>query len=44
MANKPKPFEFAVDPRHQRHVDLLQRLEAEQIRDESDAGSLNVGT
>jgi hypothetical protein len=30
MANKPKPFEFAVEPRRQRHVDLLQRLEAEQ--------------
>ncbi|KAJ0414966.1 cytochrome P450 [Aspergillus carlsbadensis] len=44
MVNKPKPFEFAVEPRSQRHVELLRRLEAEQGQEESDAGSLGVGS
>jgi hypothetical protein len=44
MVNKPKRFEFAAESRSQRHVDLLRRLEAVQVREESDAGSLGVST
>jgi hypothetical protein len=44
MVNKPKPFEFAVEPRSQRHVELLRSLEAEQVQEESEAGSLCLST
>ncbi|KAK8912956.1 hypothetical protein H634G_10251 [Metarhizium anisopliae BRIP 53293] len=42
MVNRPKEFEFKVEPRSPRHVELLRRIEGEQEPEFSDAGRLSI--
>ncbi|RYP77978.1 hypothetical protein DL771_000837 [Monosporascus sp. 5C6A] len=42
MVNRPAPFEFKVEPRSQRHIDLLRRIESEQATETSHASLLRV--
>ncbi|KND88292.1 O-methylsterigmatocystin oxidoreductase [Tolypocladium ophioglossoides CBS 100239] len=44
MVNRPKEFEFKIEPRSPHHVDLLRRIKAEQEPELSDAGLLNIST
>ncbi|KAI4241138.1 MAG: hypothetical protein L6R42_011360, partial [Xanthoria sp. 1 TBL-2021] len=44
MVNRPKPYQFNIEPRSQRHVDLLRRIEAEQEPAVGDAHLLNIST
>lgn len=44
MVNRPKPYQFKIEPRSQRHVDLLRRIEAEQEPAVGDAHLLNIST
>ncbi len=42
MVNRPAPFEFKVEPRSQKHIDLLRRIQSAQPVDPSHADLLRV--
>ena len=44
MVNRPKKFEFKIEPRSQHHVDLLNRIEAAQEPEISHASLLNLSS
>jgi cytochrome P450 len=44
MVNRPAPFEFKVEPRSQHHINLLRRIESEQIPELSHASLLRGST
>ena len=44
MVNRPKEFQFKVEPRSPHHADLLRRIEAVQQPEASDASLLNIST
>ncbi|KAL8653394.1 MAG: hypothetical protein Q9226_003871 [Calogaya cf. arnoldii] len=44
MVNRPKPYQFKIEPRGERHAELLRRIEAEPEPDGGDAHLLNIIT
>ncbi|KAL8672378.1 MAG: hypothetical protein Q9168_003151 [Polycauliona sp. 1 TL-2023] len=44
MVNRPKPYQFKIEPRSKHHAELLRRIEAEQEVEGGDAHLLHVGT
>ena len=44
MVNRPKPYRFKIEPRSERHVELLRRIEAEQEPADGDAHLFNIST
>ncbi|KAL9585518.1 MAG: hypothetical protein Q9212_001471 [Teloschistes hypoglaucus] len=44
MVNRPKPYQFKIEPRSERHADLLRRIEAEQEPMVGDAHLLHMST
>ncbi|KAL8928315.1 MAG: hypothetical protein Q9172_000999 [Xanthocarpia lactea] len=44
MVNRPKPYQFKIEPRSSRQADLLRRIEAEQEPAVGDAHLLNIST
>lgn len=42
MVNRPKPYEFSIQPRSPHHADLLRRMEADQESAVGDAGLLRT--
>lgn len=43
MVNRPKPYQYKIEPRSQHHADLLRRIEAKQDPLVGDSGLLNLG-
>ncbi|KAL8999556.1 MAG: hypothetical protein Q9169_001645 [Polycauliona sp. 2 TL-2023] len=44
MVNRPKPYQFKIEPRSERHADLLRRIESEQEPAGGDAHLLHINT
>ncbi|KAE8421204.1 cytochrome P450 [Aspergillus pseudocaelatus] len=44
MVNRPKPYQFKIEPRSAHYADLLRRIEAEQGPMAGDAPLLNIST
>jgi cytochrome P450 len=42
--NRPKPYQFKIEPRTPRHTDLLHRMETEMEPASGDSSLLNIGT
>jgi len=42
MVNRPKEFAFKIEPRSQHHIELLERIEAAQESETSDARFLDI--